>query len=95
MIEAGKRYHVVGRTNEAGQHVAALVEGIPSFGAPEDPKQDRNDGPALIEGQNATGSQFWADVLAADIVWTDRGWKRFYEYAPSRAERIRSGTEQS
>lgn len=84
------RYHVVGRTNEAGQRVASLVRGIPLEAWPDDPKKDRTDGIALIEGVNAPGSQFWADVLAGDFVWTGN-FKRYWEHNPVLAARIREG----
>lgn len=90
MIEAGRRYHVV----NCGVGLAALVEGIPDPDSPHDPNKDlRNVGAPIITGKNQAGGSFWAKLLAADVVWSDRGFKRFYEYAPSRAERIRAGTE--
>ncbi|HXJ61858.1 MAG TPA: hypothetical protein VNU68_34905 [Verrucomicrobiae bacterium] len=87
MIEAGKRYHVV----NLGEGFVRLVEGIPDPEKPDDPSKDRKDGDTVIAGENYPGSPFWAEVLAADVVWTDRGYKRFWEYAPLRAARIREG----
>lgn len=81
------RYHIVSRGNGA-----ALVEGVPSALNPDDPKQDRKDGPALVEGPNVAGGQFWADVLALDIVWTG-AFKRYWEHNPRVAARIREGTD--
>lgn len=88
------RYHVVGRRDEAGQPVAALVLGRPSPLSPDDPKQDRKDGPALFEGVNAPGSPFWADVLGADLVWAG-SFKRYWEHNPRAAARIRAGADLS
>lgn len=86
------RYHIVSRMDEAGQPAVALVLGRPSPLAPDDPKQDRKDGPTLIAGENVQGGQFWADVLAADIVWTG-SFKRYWEYNPRVAARIRIGAD--
>lgn len=86
------RYHIVERRDALGGRIAALVQAKPSPLDPDNPSKDIKDGPAIIEGVNAVGSQFWADLLANDFVWTGQ-FKRFWEHNPRQAERIRQGAD--
>lgn len=85
VVEAAKRYHVVNQ----GPGYGALVEGVPDPEHPDDPKKDRRDGAPVVVGETGVGGSLWRDILALDVVWTDRGFKRFWEYAPLRAARVR------
>jgi hypothetical protein len=92
----GKRYYLVncGKSRaEIGKPSVGrvgIIEGIPNPASPYDPSKDIKTGKPIAIGDNYAGSLFWAAVLAADIVWTERGYRRYFEYSPSMAERIRA-----
>jgi hypothetical protein len=89
IFDRSKRYHLVScGENASGEHVSGIVEGIPDPAKPDDPGRDGKDGTPFITG---VGSAFWAALLQADIVWVERGFKRYWEYDPHKAARIRSG----
>jgi hypothetical protein len=88
-----KRYYVRPRGRNAdGVRTLALVEGVPDLAKPDDPGRDSHDGPVLIEGDETTG---WTAFNLAGFCWIDRAFKRYWEFNPEKAVRIRAGEQTS
>ena len=83
---ADDRFYPI-RSKESPGNVC-FVRGIPD---PEQPDKPGKDGRGTEEILATPAKDFWAAALAADYVWTSRGFDRYWALDPRRAERVRAG----